>query len=339
MSSRRNSQGTRQGADQTFTCSPQVSTFNPFDVTAFSATLNGEVNPNGLATTAQLSVGPDQQLRQRDAACSLSGAGTTFDVHRRRQLYGPALRHAYHFRATATNANGTSFGNDVIFSTASCAPSAHTGVATLVGHDERLVVRRDNPERHGDERALRMGRDDGVWQLDAGPVDGFGPRSSSRWRPAAISGLTCNTTYHFRTVATNSFGSSTGSDRAFVTAPCVMGAFKGIVYALNQFPFTNLIYGYGVKGTGALEQLPGFPMPTGGAGDDENEGSEQLTYDSATSRLYAINIMTNTLSAFSVNPRTGALTPMPYQPDPAAAGRLVDCSRASERIPRWARRR
>ena len=37
---------------------------------------------------------------------------------------------------------------------------------------------------------------------------------------AAISGLSCNTTYHARAVATNSGGSTYGNDVAFVTSPC-----------------------------------------------------------------------------------------------------------------------
>jgi immune inhibitor A len=41
---------------------------------------------------------------------------------------------------------------------------------------------------------------------------------------ASISSLTCNTTYHFRAKATNSVGTSYGSDRTFTTTACVPGA-------------------------------------------------------------------------------------------------------------------
>jgi hypothetical protein len=37
---------------------------------------------------------------------------------------------------------------------------------------------------------------------------------------AAISGLTCNTTYHFRVSASNAAGTATGTDATFTTAPC-----------------------------------------------------------------------------------------------------------------------
>lgn len=41
---------------------------------------------------------------------------------------------------------------------------------------------------------------------------------------AAISGLTCNTNYHFRLIGSNSAGASNGSDQAFMTAACAPGA-------------------------------------------------------------------------------------------------------------------
>src|SRR6185436_19048338 len=79
---------------------------------------------------------------------------------------------------------------------------------------------------------------------------------------------------------------------------------------------------YGVTSSGALVQIPGFPVPTGGVGEDDStfdEASEQLAYDGVTRRLYAIN----TLSAFSVNPSTGALTAMPFSPIALPAGVFV----------------
>ena len=314
-----NSQGARQGADQTFTCgAPPVFTFNPFDVTAFSATLNGGVNPNGLATTANYQWGLTNAYGNSTPVQSV-GSGTQQVFIDGGEITGLSCGTVYHFRATATNANGTSFGNDITFSTGTCSPAAFTGVATVVGMTTANLVGAANPNGTATTARVQWGTTTAYGNETPEQSMGSGfdtvPLTS-----VPIAGLTCNTTYHMRTVATNSFGTSNGFDRAFMTAPCVAGSFKGIVYALNKYPFTNLIYAYGVSSAGTLTQLPGFPMPTGGAGDADNEGSEQLTYDSAKGRLYAINILTNTLSAFSVNPRTGALTPMPYSPIPLPPG-------------------
>jgi len=41
----------------------------------------------------------------------------------------------------------------------------------------------------------------------------------------AISGLICNTTYHFRAVATTTFGTTRGLDQAFTTTACTPASF------------------------------------------------------------------------------------------------------------------
>src|SRR5204862_3465183 len=103
-------------------------------------------------------------------------------------------------------------------------------------------------------------------------------------------------------------------DREFRTAPCIGMPIKGTVYSLVVYPFSNLIYGYGVDNAGALIQIPGFPALTAGVTDGDQPAPEQLTYDATKKRLYAINSRSNTLSVFDVDIRTGALTAMPFSP-------------------------
>ena len=310
------SAGTSVGADLVFTCAPQVNTFNPFDITAFGATLNGSVNPNGLATTAQYQWGLTNAYGNVTPLQSV-GAGKSFEFINGGTLTGLQCSTTYHFRATATNANGTSNGNDVAFTTATCAPDAGTGVAILVGLTNATLFGGVVPNGSATNARFEWGLTTSYGNATPNQSMGSG-LDSLALTPVPISGLTCNTTYHFRVVATNSFGTSNGFDRASVTAPCSPAAITGIVYALNGFPFTNLIHAYGVTSSGALTQLPGFPMETGGFGEDDVP--ERLTYDPAGRRLYAINGLNNTLSVFSVNTRTGALTAMPFSPIALPAG-------------------
>ena len=103
----------------------------------------------------------------------------------------------------------------------------------------------------------------------------------------------------------------------FLTAP-VHAA--GLLYVLNDIPSGNQIYGYSVdEASGALTLLPGFPMATGGNGDTLRP-SERLTIDSTNLRLYAINGGSLTLSAYSINPATGALTLLPFSPIALGSG-------------------
>jgi alpha-tubulin suppressor-like RCC1 family protein len=101
---------------------PRVTTAAASDSSATSATLNGTLNPNGLASTARFEYGltsaygskahvalvPDNGLDERNVSISISGlqAGTT-----------------YHYRLTATNGGGTSTGEDLTFATPPAVPA------------------------------------------------------------------------------------------------------------------------------------------------------------------------------------------------------------------------
>jgi hypothetical protein len=97
-------------------------------------------------------------------------------------------------------------------------------------------------------------------------------------------------------------------------AVCVMSAQAGHLYVLRDDPAGSQVYGYQVNEvTGALTLLSGFPVATGGNGVNALV-CERLTVDRANKRLYVINDGSDTVSAYSINPATGALTTMPFSP-------------------------
>lgn len=97
-------------------------------------------------------------------------------------------------------------------------------------------------------------------------------------------------------------------------------AIGGYVYGLRDSAGGNQIYGFGVNAaTGELSALPGFPVPTGGAGGDVVPEltyltSRRMAVDPVNSRLYVINNTSNTVSAFAIDPADGGLTPLPFSP-------------------------
>jgi 6-phosphogluconolactonase (cycloisomerase 2 family) len=95
----------------------------------------------------------------------------------------------------------------------------------------------------------------------------------------------------------------------------VQDARAGFLYAVNQVSAgANQIYGFSVnESTGALTPLAGFPVSAGGNGINTFR-SEQMTIDTGNRRLYVINDESNTLTAFSINGSTGALTALPFSP-------------------------
>lgn len=116
-------------------------------------------------------------------------------------------------------------------------------------------------------------------------------------------------------------GSTALSANATPADVSVQATGGGFLYALVDVSGgPNRIYGYQVNElTGALTALSGFPVNTGGNGAGFTV-SEQMAYDAANARLYVINAGSNTISAYSVNQTTGALTPLPFSPISLGAG-------------------
>lgn len=91
-----------------------------------------------------------------------------------------------------------------------------------------------------------------------------------------------------------------------------IAAASGYLYVLNDCSgCSNQIFGFAVdETTGALRRLTnGFPVSTGGNGTD-GFSSDLLTVDRKNLRLFAINSGSKTVSAFTIDPVTGALTAM-----------------------------
>jgi hypothetical protein len=111
-------------------------------------------------------------------------------------------------------------------------------------------------------------------------------------------------------------------------------ARAGYLYALNDSPAGNTVYGFSVDETnGFLVPLPGSPLATGGTGSsDLFFFDEHLTIDRLNNRLYVVNDGSNTVSAYSINPANGALTPLPFLAHRASRWTIRDDSRASVRF-------
>ncbi len=132
------------GADMnvtaTFTRHPgsptPVLTGAPSAVTDGGAGFSGSVNPEGLATTAYFQYGLDQRYSQVGASgpnytaqTPAQSVGSDFTTHGVGPVTVTGLvpNALYHVRLVATNSAGTTFGQDVTFTTAMApAPGAPT---------------------------------------------------------------------------------------------------------------------------------------------------------------------------------------------------------------------
>jgi hypothetical protein len=116
----------------------------------------------------------------------------------------------------ATNSGGTSYGNDRTFTTLSPtgAPVVTTNPATLVASSSATLNGSLDPHGLTTTVYFQYGT-----TTSYGHTTATQSQTGSTYRNVSvnISGLTASATYHFRIVATNSSGTSLGSDRTFAT--------------------------------------------------------------------------------------------------------------------------
>jgi hypothetical protein len=247
--------GTTTGADATFTTSsaPVAVTVDASPVAVTTATLRGQVNPDGLSTTWWFEYGTTTAYGTKSASHS-AGSGTTM-----RSVSDGITRlkaaTTYHFRLVAQNSSGRVFGVDRSFTTVG-PPGAVTGAAQSVGPDSAQLT--GSIDTRG--RAT-------TWWFDYGTSTKYGKSTTHRSGgstagtqnvAAPLTGLAATVTYHYRLVARSDAGTTYGADQAFSTT--------GVSLVLGA---RQVVFGGRVRLTGSVpthvagEQVIVFSKPYG----------------------------------------------------------------------------
>ncbi len=218
------------GADKTFTTSaiaPTVVTLAATSVTATGATINGTVNANNASTTATFEYGLTTSYGTSVNATPNTITGYTA-TSVSFAITGLTPNTTYHFRVKGVNATGTSNGLDLTFTTSMLAPTVVTNAASAITTTTATLNGSVNANNSGNSTVtFEWGLTNAygnVANATPSPVTGNSATSVS----ANLTGLTTNTTYHFRVKAVNSTGTSYGSDMSFLSG-CPVPAAAGTI--------------------------------------------------------------------------------------------------------------
>jgi uncharacterized delta-60 repeat protein len=196
--------------------------------TSTTATVTGQVNPEGLATAYQVQYGTSTAYGSLSPASSAGSGASSVPVSV--TLTGLAPGMTYHYRLVASNAAGISYTADGTFTTGSSGSGGGSGGSVPASRPP--VVLTGSVVRRGEVSVTLAGTVDPeggtttyTFQYGTAPrlgassrpqtVTGSGPRTVR----AVLSGLRPGTLYHWRLVATNSAGTAAGSAATFRTQP------------------------------------------------------------------------------------------------------------------------
>jgi DNA-binding beta-propeller fold protein YncE len=262
-----NADGTVNGADKTFqTTGPSIiKSESATNITATDATLNTTINPNGLDTTCQFQYVDDADFQATgyttatSVPCSPADLGSSFtDQSASADVTGLTPDTTYHFRAVATSADGTANGADQTFLTlVAKAPTVVNESATNITDTGATLNATINPNgldttcqfQYVADTAFQATGYTTATSVPCSPAD-LGASFTAQSATASVTGLTPGTTYHFRVVATNADGTTTGADTTLQT----------LVSFLLQ------VGSFGSAGSGAGQ----FQSPVGVAVDQNN---------------------------------------------------------------------
>ncbi len=220
------------GADSVFTTlpvAPSVITNAATSVTSSTASLNGSVNANGATASVSIQWGLTLSYGNTINAIPASLSGL-IAANVMASLSGLTPYTTYHYRVVATNAIGSTNGNDITFTTQAVPATVVTIAASnLIGINATLngsVNANYAPTNVSFEWGLNTSYGN---TINATPSLTTG--STSTLVSAALTGLSLGTTYHFRCVGTGPGGTVYGQDLFFISdcpSPVVPGVIAGL---------------------------------------------------------------------------------------------------------------
>jgi len=195
---------------------PKATTEAASSVKATEATLNGKVNPEGSATAYFFEYGKTTAYGSKVPASAKGiGAGTA-EVSVAQTPTGLTEGITYHYRVVAQNGVDTSYGEDKTFTTLK-APKATTEAASSVKATEATLNGKVNPEGTATSYFFEYGPTTSYGTKVPISAKEVGSGTSNVAVSQTPTGLSQNTTFHYRLVSQSAAGTVNGEDKTFTT--------------------------------------------------------------------------------------------------------------------------
>ncbi len=178
-------------------------------LTSRSATLNAYVMPNDWIAFATFQYGTTTGYGAESSRISVGPAAA--NINWNAVVLMP--RTTYHFRVVAFNAYGTVVGSDATFTTPGEPPYVETRAASAITTNSATLSGYIDPS--GDSALAYFDYGPTIPYSNRTPTIAFG--STAGTTTAALTALAPGTTYHYRLVAANSTGTTSGPDATFTT--------------------------------------------------------------------------------------------------------------------------
>jgi len=251
---------------------PTVSTYSASSISQNSATLNGSVNPNNSYTYVWFEYGTSQSLGYTVGYQSVGSGNSSVNVSYSLANLQPNT--TYYYRMVGQNSYGTTYGNILSFTTSGSviingmAPTVTTLQATYIYQNSALLNGLVNPHSALTNAWFEWGTTPSLGRTTI--LQPMGAGNNNYNYSYALSGLVSNTTYYYRAVAQNSYGTTYGNILSFTTVGSNIIYQPSVISRPTTPSPTVIIRETVVSGERPVELAPSLDTPAPKAGDKVN---------------------------------------------------------------------